>query len=94
MRLRYVVEGEDSPAELEEEVCAEGDESPEGKERNNLLLDLLRQRDDLEEQGKVDGGQEHANADGLGSARHDGKLVVGAGSNEGRWSEQVFGRDA
>jgi hypothetical protein len=23
-------------------------------ERNNLLLDLLRQRDDLEEQGKVD----------------------------------------
>lgn len=31
MRLGYVVEGEDSPAELEEEVCAEGDESPEGK---------------------------------------------------------------
>ena len=31
VRLGYVVEGEDSPAELEEEVCAEGDESPEGE---------------------------------------------------------------
>ena len=31
MRVRYVVEGEDSPAELEEKVCAEGDESPEGE---------------------------------------------------------------
>ena len=44
--------------------------------------------------GLLYGGQEHANADGLGRARHDGELVVGAGSNEGRWSEQVFGRDA
>jgi len=79
VRVRYVVEGEDSPAELEEKVCAEGDESPEGElefgqrkpinstsrggkgsgprlcskgktyERHNLLLDLLGQRDDLEE---------------------------------------------
>lgn len=31
MRVRYVVEGKDSPAELEEKVCAEGDESPEGE---------------------------------------------------------------
>ena len=31
MRVGYVVEGEDSPSELEEKVCAEGDESPEGE---------------------------------------------------------------
>lgn len=31
VRLWYVVEGEDTPAELEEEVCAERDESPERK---------------------------------------------------------------
>jgi hypothetical protein len=29
MGLRYVVEGENSPAELEEKVCAERDECPE-----------------------------------------------------------------
>jgi hypothetical protein len=29
MRLGYIVEGEDSPAELEEKVCAERDECPE-----------------------------------------------------------------
>jgi hypothetical protein len=29
----YVVEGEDSPAKFEEEVCAEGDERPKGKLR-------------------------------------------------------------
>jgi hypothetical protein len=39
VRVRYVVEGEDSPAELEEEVCAKGNEGPEGK--------LLHVRDDL-----------------------------------------------
>jgi len=31
VRVGYVVEGEDSPAELEEKVCAEGDEGPEGQ---------------------------------------------------------------
>ena len=31
MRVGYVVEGEDSPAELEEKVCAERDEGPEGE---------------------------------------------------------------
>ena len=30
VRVGYVIEGEDSPAELEEKVCAEGDEGPEG----------------------------------------------------------------
>lgn len=29
--LRHVVEGEDAPAEAEEEECAEGDEGPEGE---------------------------------------------------------------
>jgi hypothetical protein len=29
VRLRYVVESKDPPAELEEEVCAERDECPE-----------------------------------------------------------------
>lgn len=31
MGLGYVVEGQDAPAEVEEEVCAEGDEDPEGE---------------------------------------------------------------
>jgi hypothetical protein len=30
VRLRYVVECEDAPAELKEEVCAEGNQAPEG----------------------------------------------------------------
>jgi hypothetical protein len=29
VRIRNIVEGEDAPAELEQEVCAEGDEGPE-----------------------------------------------------------------
>jgi hypothetical protein len=31
VRLGYIVEGEDSPAKLEKEVCAEGDECPKGE---------------------------------------------------------------
>lgn len=31
MGLRDIVEGHDVPAEAEEQVCAEGDEGPEGK---------------------------------------------------------------
>lgn len=31
VRLWHVVEGEDAPAEAEEEECAEGDEGPEGE---------------------------------------------------------------
>lgn len=31
MGFRHVVEGEDAPAEAEEEECAEGDEGPEGE---------------------------------------------------------------
>ena len=31
VRLGYVIEGEDAPAELEEKVGAEGDEGPKGK---------------------------------------------------------------
>jgi hypothetical protein len=31
VRIRDVVEREDSPTELEEEVCAKGNEGPEGK---------------------------------------------------------------
>lgn len=40
MRFWYVVEGEDSPPEFEEKVCAEGDESPEWK--LVALLDLAQ----------------------------------------------------
>lgn len=29
MRVRYVIEGEDSPAELEQKICAKRDEGPE-----------------------------------------------------------------
>ena len=40
MRLRYVFEGEDAPAELEKEVCAERDESPKGKLRAGQYVGL------------------------------------------------------
>lgn len=40
--LRYVVEGEDAPAELEEEVCAEGNERPE---RDLAMISLDGTRD-------------------------------------------------
>ena len=39
MCLGYVVEGEDAPAELEEEVCAEGYEGPERKLLNGKYMD-------------------------------------------------------
>jgi hypothetical protein len=44
--------------------------------------------------GLLYGGQEHANADGLGGARHIGGSVVVAGLNEGRWSGEELRRDA
>lgn len=44
VRLRHVVEGEDAPAEAEEEECAEGDEGPEGE----LLCALDRERGKFE----------------------------------------------
>lgn len=72
MCLGDIVEGENSQAELEEKVCAEGDEGPEWKDRNNLLLNLLREGNNLHKDHEVDRGQEHRNADGLLSARHDG----------------------
>jgi hypothetical protein len=39
MRVRDVVEGEDAEAETEEEVCAEGDEGPEGELQSRELED-------------------------------------------------------
>ena len=39
VRFRHIIESEDAPAELEEEVGAEGDESPEGE-----LGGFVRQR--------------------------------------------------
>jgi hypothetical protein len=40
--LRYVVEGEDAPAELEEKVCAEGNERPK---RDLAMVSLDRSGD-------------------------------------------------
>ena len=45
MCLRYIIEGEDAPSQLEEKVGAEGDESPEGK--------LLEISSDVWDQGKT-----------------------------------------
>jgi hypothetical protein len=74
VRVGNVVEGEDAKAESEEEVCAKGHESPEGKHRNDLLLDQGRKRDELEKESKVEGGDEEGERDGLLSACHFGGL--------------------
>jgi len=70
VRFWYIVEGEDAVAELEQEVCAKGDEGPEGYlclfsylrsprcdvtyHWNNFLLYLLWEADDLHVYREVD----------------------------------------
>lgn len=71
MSIGDVVEGEDAQSEAEEEVCAEGDEGPEGKHGDNLLLHNGRERNELEEEGEVKGGDEEGERDGLLGAGHD-----------------------
>jgi hypothetical protein len=68
--VRNIVECKHAPTELEEQVCAEGNQGPEWnlvKHRqrevglgrsltyiwNNLLLNLLRECDDLHEYGEI-----------------------------------------
>lgn len=74
MRVGNVVEGEDAEAESEEEVCAKGHECPEGEHRDDLLLDQGRKRDELQEESKVEGGDEEGERDGLLGAGHFGGL--------------------
>lgn len=71
MSIGDIVEGEDAQSEAEEEVCAERDEGPEGEHRDNLLLHNGRERDELEEEGEVKGGDEEGEGDGLLGASHD-----------------------
>lgn len=67
-----VVEGKDAEAETEEEVCAEGDEGPEGEHRDDLLLDQRRKGDELEEERKVERRNQEGERNGLLSASHLG----------------------
>lgn len=78
VRLRHVVEGEDAPAEAEEEECAEGDEGPEGEDGDDLLLDQRREGDEFEKEGQVEGGDEEGEGDGLLGAGHCSGFFVEA----------------
>lgn len=53
MRLRDVVEGQDAPAEADEQVGAEGDEGPEGQDGDDLGLDDGGEGDQVEVEGEV-----------------------------------------
>lgn len=54
MRLGDVVEGQDAPTEADEQVCAEGDDGPEGQDGDNLGLDDVGEGDQLEVERQVD----------------------------------------
>lgn len=54
MRLGDVVEGQDAPAQADQEVCAEGDQGPEGQDGNDLGLDDGGEGDQSEVEGEVD----------------------------------------
>jgi len=54
MRLGHIVECEDAVSEFEEKVCAEGDEGPEGKNRDNFIRDQLWQRNELEIEREIE----------------------------------------
>lgn len=51
--LGYVVEGQDAPAEADEQVGAEGDEGPEGQDGDDLGLDDGGEGDQVEVEGEV-----------------------------------------
>lgn len=53
MGLGGVVEGHDAPAEADEQVGAEGDEGPEGQDRDDLGLDDGGEGDQVEVEGEV-----------------------------------------
>lgn len=51
--LGDVVEGQDAPAEADEQVGAEGDEGPEGQDGHDLGLDDGGEGDQVEVEGEV-----------------------------------------
>lgn len=53
MGLGDVVEGQDAPAEADEQVGAEGDEGPEGQDGHDLGLDDGGEGDQVEVEGEV-----------------------------------------
>lgn len=53
VRLGDVVEGQDAPAEADEQVGAEGDEGPEGQDGDDLGLDDGGEGDQVEVEGEV-----------------------------------------
>lgn len=70
MRLWYVVESEDSPSKLEQEVGTEGHKGPEWNHRDDFGLKFLRKRHNLEEYSEVEGGEEEGDRDCLLSSSH------------------------
>lgn len=71
MRSRYIVESENAPSQLEEEVGTEGDESPEWKDWYDFVLDGLGAGYDVEEAGEVERRGQQCQRDGLLCPRHD-----------------------
>lgn len=53
MGLGDVVEGQDAPAEADEQVGAEGDEGPEGQDGHDLGLEDGGEGDQVEVEGEV-----------------------------------------
>lgn len=54
MGLGDVVERQDAPSQAGQEVCAEGDQGPEGQDGDDLGLDDGGEGDQLEVEGEVD----------------------------------------
>lgn len=78
VRLGDVVEGQDAPAQPGQEVRAEGDEGPEGQDRDDLGLDGGGEGDQAEVEGEVD-------LDGRDDrVRHLGRSVPGGEKERGR----------
>lgn len=73
VRRGNIVERKDAPAETEEEQSAERNESPEGEHWDDFLLDEIRERNELEEESKVDRRDQEAERNSLLSAGHDGR---------------------
>jgi len=67
---RDIIEREDAVAELEEEVCAEGDEGPEWEDWDYLGLDERWERHELQVEGEVERGDQEGDGDCLLCFRH------------------------
>lgn len=70
VRFGHIVKGEDAEAETKEEERPKGDESPKGKDGDDLLLDQSRERNQLEVEGEIEGRDQEAKGNGLLCACH------------------------